>query len=76
MENVKVLAYSFPLDPTGKLHEIHTEIRVFGRDYWFESLGAKSVKSRNKELVPYDDCKYKLKRIIGSVIIYNLTYIF
>ena len=72
MEHVQLLAYSFPLDPIGLKYEIRTEIRVFGRDYWFESLGAKSVKSRNKELVPYDDCKYKLNLIIDSIINYNL----
>ena len=67
MERVQLIAYSFPLDPIGLKKEIHTEIRVFGQDYWFESLGAKCVKSRNKELIPYDNCKYTMVKIIGTV---------
>ena len=64
MERVQLLAYSFPLG--GLKEEIHTEIRVFGRDYWFESLGAKHMKSRNKEHIPYENCNYKLEKIIGN----------
>ena len=64
MENVSLVAYKFPIGPLGLKEEIHTEIRVFGCDFWFENRGAKSVKSRNKEKIPYDGCDYTLFKII------------
>ena len=64
MESVSLVAYKFPIGPLGLKEEIHTEIRVFGCDFWFENRGAKSVKSRNKEKIPYDGCDYTLFKII------------
>ena len=46
--------------------EVHTEIRAFGNDYWFERDGSNQIKSRNKEKQPYKGSNYKLKGIIGS----------
>merc|ERR1712035_264616 len=65
MERVQLVAYSFPLDQMGWKDEIHTEIRVFGHDYWFENRRVKRVKSRNKENLPYDNCNFTMKKIIN-----------
>ena len=61
---VKVVAYEFLLG--GVISEIHTEIRAFGYDYWFEKDGARKIISRNKEKQPYSSSGYKLKCIIGQ----------
>ena len=59
MSPVFLLAYEFwVLKPFKK--EIHTEIRAFGNDYWFETDGPKSIPSRNKEFLPYDGSDYTL----------------
>ena len=70
---VELLAYEFPCRWTkGVLSidfnhtEIHTEIRVFGRDYWFESAGAKDIESRNKKEEPYEGSDYKGEKTIGK----------
>ena len=64
MQQVTLLAYKFPI-LGGIKEEIHTEIRVFGKDYWFEDQGAKSIPSRNKEKRPYDGCNYTLVETTG-----------
>ena len=46
MQQVTLLAYKFSI--LGIKDEIHTEVRVFEKDYWFEDQGAKSIPSRNK----------------------------
>ena len=66
MERVQLVAYSFPLDQMGWKDEIHTEIRVFDHDYWFENRRVKRVKSRNKENLPYDNCNFTMKKIISN----------
>lgn len=40
MNDVYVLGYSFYVSFT---KQIHTEVRVFGKDYWFEKFGASSA---------------------------------
>ena len=53
MSPIFLLAYEFyVLKPLKR--EIHTEIRAFGNDYWFEINGPKQIKSRNKQFQPYD----------------------
>ena len=66
MQTVIMLAYKFPIIP-GVKYEIHTEVRVFGNDYWFEQNGAKSIPARNKEKKPYDGCNYTLVKAIGLI---------
>ena len=61
---VELVAYEFPLG--GIVPEIHTEIRAFGCDYWFEKNGARKITSRNKEKMPYSRSSYKLKHVIGE----------
>ena len=59
MTPIFLLAYEFYiLKPFKK--EIHTEIRAFGNDYWFETNGPKHIPSRNKEQLPYDNSDYTL----------------
>ena len=65
MERVTLVSYKFPM-AFGLHEEIHTEIRVFGYDFWFENRGAKSIKSRNKEKAPYDGCNYTLVEEVGK----------
>ena len=64
MESVTLISYKFPI-ALGLKEEIHTEIRVFGFDFWFENRGAKAIKSRNKEKIPYDGCNYTLAKTIN-----------
>ena len=64
MQSVLVLAYEFPI-LGGLKYEIHTEIRVYGNDYWFEINGSKSIPARNKQKEPYDGCNYTLVKAIG-----------
>ena len=64
MSKVEVIAYEFLIGGIKK--EVHTEIRVFGNDYWFEKDGSNQILSRNKEKQPYKGSNYKLKGIIGS----------
>ena len=63
MSPVVLLSYDFWI--LGIKREVHTEIRVFGKDYWFEQDGARKVKSRNKEKFPVADEKYVLTETIG-----------
>ena len=60
---VHIIAYEFSIH--GLKTEVHTEIRAYGYDYWFEINGAKKIKSRNKEKQPYDGSKYRMTEFIG-----------
>ena len=60
---VHVIAYEFSIH--GLKTEVHTEIRAFGYDYWFEINGAKKIKSRNKQKQPYDGSNYTMTEFIG-----------
>ena len=63
MTPVFLLAYEFyVLKPLKR--EIHTEIRVFDKDFWFEINGPKYIPSQNKEEFPYDGSQYRLIDII------------
>ena len=68
---VEVIAYEFSIH--GLKTEVHTEIRAFGYDYWFETNGAKKIKSRNKEKEPYDGCNYKRTKLIGQCSLHLLA---
>ena len=50
MNEVIVIAYKFNL--AGVKNEIHTEVRVFGYDWWFEKDGLKQLRSLHKEKDP------------------------
>ena len=68
---VHVIAYEFSIH--GLKTEVHTEIRAFGYDYWFEINGAKKIKSRNKEKEPYDGSKYTMTQFIGQFSLHLLA---
>ena len=59
MTPVFLLAYEFYILKPFK-REVHTEIRIFGNDYWFETNGPRHTPSRNKEQLPYDGSDYTL----------------
>lgn len=64
MTPVFLLAYEFyVLTPLKR--EIHTEVRAFDHDFWFEINGPKSIPKRNKEELPYDGSQYRLVDIIS-----------
>ena len=60
MEEVIVISYLFNI--VGQHREIHTEVRAFGFDWWFEKDGAKAQPASSKELDP--EWGYTLQRKI------------
>ena len=50
MEEVIVISYLFNI--VGQHREIHTEVRAFGFDWWFEKDGAKAQPASSKENDP------------------------
>lgn len=62
MEEVFVISYLFNI--VGQHSEIHTEIRAFGFDFWFEKDGAKAEPATAKERLP--EWGYTLDRIISA----------
>ena len=71
MEEVIVISYLF--DIVGQHREIHTEVRAFGFDWWFEKDGAKAQPASSKELDP--EWGYTLQRKIREDFIWN-RYVF
>ena len=67
MEEVIVISYLFNI--VGQHREIHTEVRAFGFDWWFEKDGAKAQPASSKENDP--DWGYTLQRKIRNDFIYD-----
>lgn len=62
MEEVIVISYLFNI--VGQHREIHTEVRAFGFDWWFEKDGAKALPASSKENDPA--WGYTLQRKISA----------
>ena len=62
MEEVIVISYLFNI--VGQHREIHTEVRAFGFDWWFEKDGAKAQPASSKENDP--EWGYTLQRKIRN----------
>ena len=66
MSEVVIISYLFKL--IGNKQEVHTEVRVFGFDWWFEKDGAMCVPSIAKERHP--EYGYTLERKISFGILF------
>jgi len=62
MEEVIVISYLFNI--VGQHREIHTEVRAFGFDWWFEKDGAKAQPASSKENDP--EWGYTLQQKISA----------
>ena len=71
MSEVIVISYLFNL--IGGKQESHTEIRVFGFDWWFEKDGAQAIPSIEKQ--NYPQYGYTLEKYIRNTFVTIITKI-
>ena len=70
MEEIIVISYLFNI--VGQHREIHTEVRAFGFDWWFEKDGAKAQPASSKENDP--EWGYTLQRKIRNDFFLDLVW--